>query len=241
MPSRSSSTLQTRLWELVTVPGGTYALGEPGEEREIRLAAVLIGRFPVTTAQIAVFAADAGRPLDPGLARRLVPAHLADHPATGISFDDALRFCAWASARSGRRVRLPSGAEWEAAARGNDGRAWPWGASFEPERCACAESGAWTTAPVDAHPGGASPCGAEQLAGNVWEWVGDPADADGWRRVRGGCHLDHAWGVRASLSLPADPLRATHTTGFRIAVDGPSNDGGRLSLEPSDNAAEEVP
>ena len=62
-------------------------------------------------------------------------------------------------------------------------------------------------------------CGAEQLAGNVWEWVGDPPDEDGWRRVRGGCHLDHAWGVRASRSLAADPLRATHTTGFRIAMD----------------------
>jgi formylglycine-generating enzyme required for sulfatase activity len=83
---------------------------------------------------------------------------------------------------------------------------------------------------VDAHPGGASPCGAEQMAGNVWEWVGDPADEDGWRRVRGGCHLDHAWGVRASRSLPADPARATHTTGFRIAIE----------LDPADHD-EEVP
>jgi formylglycine-generating enzyme required for sulfatase activity len=178
---------------------------------------VLIGRHPVTNAQMA---ACSGEP----------PAaeHLAGHPATGVAFDDAVAFCAWASARSGRRVRLPSGAEWEAAARGDDGRPWPWGHAFDPDRCACAEANAWTTAPVDAHPAGAAPCGAEQLAGNVWEWVGDPPDEDGWRRVRGGCHLDHAWGVRASRSLPADPGRATYTTGFRIAID-------------IDHADEEVP
>jgi formylglycine-generating enzyme required for sulfatase activity len=57
------------------------------------------------------------------------------------------------------------------------------------------------------------------MAGNVWEWVADPPDADGWRRVRGGCHLDTGWGLRASRARPADPLRATTTTGLRIAWD----------------------
>lgn len=204
------------LGDLVVVPEGGYALGEPGEEREVRLRRVLLGRFPVTNAQLAPFA---GAPADPALARRLAASHLADHPATGVTHAAARAYCAWASRRSGRRVRLPSGAEWEAAARGSDARPWPWGASFDPERCACAEAGAWTTAPVDAHPTGAGPGGAEQLAGNVWEWTGDPPDEEGWRRVRGGSYLDHAWGVRASRALPADPERATHTTGFRIAVD----------------------
>jgi len=49
--------------------------------------------------------------------------------------------------------------------------------------------------------------------------VGDPPDADGWRRVRGGCHLDTGWGLRASRSLPADPARPTTTTGLRLAWD----------------------
>ena len=57
------------------------------------------------------------------------------------------------------------------------------------------------------------------MAGNVWEWVGDPPDEDGWRAVRGGCHLDHGWGLRASRSLPADPALATATTGLRLAID----------------------
>jgi formylglycine-generating enzyme required for sulfatase activity len=208
MATGGQSATLTEVGDLVLLPAGRYRLGEPGEERAVRLAAARIGRFPVTAAQMAAFS---GVPVP--------AAHLSDHPATGLRFAEALAFCAWASGRTGRTVRLPTGDEWEAAARGVDGRPWPWGDGFDPERCACAESNAWTTAPVDAHPAGASPCGAEQMAGNVWEWVGDPPDEDGWRRVRGGCHLDHAWGVRASRSLPADPARATHTTGFRIALD----------------------
>jgi formylglycine-generating enzyme required for sulfatase activity len=74
---------------------------------------------------------------------------------------------------------------------------------------------------VRAHPAGAAGGGAEQLAGNVWEWVGDPSDEDGWRTLRGGCYLDTAWGVRCARTLAADPQRATATTGFRIAIEGP--------------------
>jgi formylglycine-generating enzyme required for sulfatase activity len=198
---------------LVDVPAGSYRLGEPGEERDVSLAGVRIGRWPVACAHVARFVAETGHPASAALAARFAAAQLADHPATELTFDDALAFCAWAGAR------LPTGDEWEAAARGPDGRPWPWGETFDPERCACAEASVGWTEPVTAHPDGAAPCGAEQLAGNVWEWVADPPDEDGWRTVRGGSYLDHAWGVRASRALPADPARATGTTGFRIAMD----------------------
>jgi formylglycine-generating enzyme required for sulfatase activity len=198
---------------LVAVPAGTYVLGEPGEERSVALAAFRIGRFPVTNAHVRAFVDATGHPVANRLAARLADPQLTDHPATEVTFADALAFCAWAG------VRLPTGGEWEAAARGRDGRAWPWGPTFDEERCACVEAGAGWTAPVRAHPDGAAPCGAEQLAGNVWEWVADPPDEDGWRAVRGGSYLDHAWGVRASRVLSADPDRATPTTGFRIAAD----------------------
>jgi formylglycine-generating enzyme required for sulfatase activity len=203
-----------RLDAVVELPAGRYAIGEPGEERTVVLEPVLIGRWPVVNADVAAFADATGRPCPP---KRRDP-QLADHPATDLTRADAEAFCAWASAELGRRVRLPSSCEWEALARGGDARPWPWGDVFDAGRCACAEDGWGWTAPVGAHPDGASPFGAEQLAGNVWEWVADTA-LDGWAVVRGGSYLDTGWGLRASRAQPADPARATATTGFRIAID----------------------
>src|SRR5829696_9021779 len=105
----------------VAVPAGRYELGEPGEERPCELAAVLIGRWPVVNAELREFLTAGGRALAPAQASEA----LADHPATGLSRADAEAFCAWMSDRLGRAVRLPSGAEWEAAARGTDGRPYP--------------------------------------------------------------------------------------------------------------------
>jgi formylglycine-generating enzyme required for sulfatase activity len=212
------------LLDVVDVPAARHRLGEPGHERDVDVAPVLIGRYPVTCAEWRAFLDATGR--DVAVRTAASDPLLADHPATGLTFDDAREFCRWATAVLGRRVRLPTGWEWEAAARGLDGRPWPWGHTFDAARCACAESSVGWTVPVTAHPDGASPCGAEQLAGNVWEWVAD-ARADGWRCLRGGSYLDHAWGLRASRALPADPERATCTTGFRIAIDPrPLENGG---------------
>jgi formylglycine-generating enzyme required for sulfatase activity len=195
----------------VEVPAGRYALGEPGEERTCELGRVLIGRWPVVNAQVREF-------LGPRAAAAHTAEALADHPATGLTRADAEAFCAWLSEQLGQRVRLPTGDEWEAAARGADGRPYPWGEMFDPERCACAESGWGWTVPVDAHPAGAGPFGTEQQAGNVWEWVSDRS-ADGWGAVRGGSYLDTGWGLRASRVQPADPERPTNTTGFRVVVE----------------------
>jgi formylglycine-generating enzyme required for sulfatase activity len=203
-----------RLDAMVELRAGRYAVGEPGEERAVDLQAVAIGRFPVVNAQLREFAAAASH----ALAAKLDDPQLADHPATGVTRADAQAFCAWASARLGRPVRLPTGDEWEALARGTDRRAWPWGDVFDESLCACAESGSGWTVPVTAHPGGAGPFGAEQQAGNVWEWVADRAP-DGWGVVRGGCYLDTGWGLRSSRAQAADPDRPTATTGFRIAID----------------------
>ena len=209
----------------VEVPAGAYRLGEADDERVVMLERVLIGRWPVVNAHARrFFEADSRRP-GPALAARLEAPALEDHPVTDLSFDDAMAFCQWATAELGRPVRLPTGDEWEACARGSEARTWPWGDVFDPERCACAEAACGWTAPVTAHPDGAGPTGAEQLAGNVWEWVTDRQE-DGWRTVRGGSWLDHAWGMRASRALAADPKRATPTTGFRLAMDV-SDDSGR--------------
>jgi formylglycine-generating enzyme required for sulfatase activity len=206
---------------VVELPAGSYSLGEPGEERTTVLRRVLIGRWPVVNAYFGAFGEDSG--VTGVHASKLRDPQLADHPATGVTRADAEAFCAWASARLGRHVRLPSAAEWEALARGTDRRPWPWGDVFDEARCACVESAWGWTVPVTAHPAGASPFGAEQLAGNVWEWVADRTP-DGWGIVRGGSYLDTGWGVRASRVQPADPARATATTGFRIAIDVSTDD-----------------
>jgi formylglycine-generating enzyme required for sulfatase activity len=209
---------RVRLDTSVELPAGTYRLGEPGEERSVALARVLIGRWPVTNAQARRYVEATGLVVGAELVARLEAAALTEHPVTGLSLHDAEAFCRWAGEELGRPVRLPSGDEWEALARGMEGRTWPWGDSFESDRCACDEWGWGWTVPVTAHPHGAGPFGAEQQAGNVWEWVADRT-AEGWGVVRGGSWLDHEWGVRSSRALPADPERGTETTGFRVAFD----------------------
>jgi formylglycine-generating enzyme required for sulfatase activity len=203
---------------VVELPAGRYRLGEPGEERLVALGAVFLGRWPVANAQVQDFATATGR----RSSAKLGDPQLADHPATDLTLADAQAFCAWASGVLRRSVRLPTAVEWEALARGTDARPWPWGDVFDESRCNCAEGGWGWTAPVLAHPDGASPFGAEQLAGNVWEWVAGTT-RDGWAIVKGGSYLDTGWGLRASRSQPADPARATATTGFRIAIDDRRN------------------
>jgi formylglycine-generating enzyme required for sulfatase activity len=184
----------------VELPAGHYTLGEPGEERVVELGSVLIGRYPVANAHM------------PGASAKRDDPQLADHPATDVTRAEAEAFCASVGAR------LPTADEWEALARGTDARAYPWGEMFDESLCACAESGWGWTVPVTAHLAGASPFGAEQLAGNVWEWVADRTP-DGWGVVKGGSYLDTGWGLRSSRVQHADPTRATNTTGFRIAID----------------------
>ena len=122
---------------LVELPAGTYEVGEPGEERLVALRRVLIGRRPVTNAEYRRFLDATGRAVAPIHAADA----LADHPTTGVDRAHAEAYSAWL----GPDVRLPTGDEWEAAARGTDRRPYPWGETFDPERCNCADSGwGWT-------------------------------------------------------------------------------------------------
>lgn len=117
-----------------------------------------------------------------------------DHPVIYVTQHDATVYCRWLSEITGKSYRLPSEAEWEKAARGTDGRIYPWGDQWEAGRCNAQPSGKRDTTPVGAYPQGKSPYGLLDTAGNVWEWTRslckrypyDPADGREALDAKGG-------------------------------------------------------
>ncbi|RMD63828.1 MAG: hypothetical protein D6826_03925, partial [Alphaproteobacteria bacterium] len=156
------------------------------------LDAFAITQTPVTNAQYAAFVTATGHPVpdvDPQTWRsyRLIhpyrrtrrhawttgapPPGRADHPVVLVSHADAQAYAAWLSAVSGRTWRLPSEREWEKAARGTDGRWFPWGNVWDPARLNSHDQGPFDTTPVGSYPAGASPFGLLDAAGQVYEWT----------------------------------------------------------------------
>jgi serine/threonine-protein kinase len=164
--------------EMVLVPAGPFLMGP--DRRGVSLDDFYVDRTPVTNREFVTFVEITGyRPSDAGAARflhhlpgRKVAPAIANHPVVYVSWHDARAYAAWAG------KRLPSEAEWEKAARGTDGRKYPWGrAEPGPKRANYGKLRGGTSA-VGSFPDGASPCGALDCAGNVWEWCDDADDAD---------------------------------------------------------------
>ena len=226
--------------ELVRVPAGEFLMGsdkardkvaydDETPQHKLSLPEYLIGKAPVTVAQFAAFVKATGHKskAQNDLAKK------GDHPVTNVTWDDGVAFCQWASKQTGRSVRLPGEAEWEKAARGTDGRIYPWGDQAPDEKRCNFNMNVKDTTPVGKYsPQGDSPYGCVDMAGNVWGWTGslykpypynakdgreDPKDR-GSRVLRGGGFYDYLRIVRCGSRNYDYPGVTDVNLGFRVCV-----------------------
>jgi formylglycine-generating enzyme required for sulfatase activity len=233
--------------EMFFVPSGAFMMGSnardaaPHEQPVVHttVTCFYIGRFPVTNAQYEKF--------DPSHRSKRAPWANENHPVVYVSSVEAGKFCDWLGARDGRKYRLPTEAEWEYAARGSDGRAYPWGdrldsggyANFADRRTSfpwsdpSIDDGYAESAPVGSYPRGAGPFCIEDMAGNVFEWCLDYFDfyrgtartnprgpTSGQKRVyRGGSWKSRASSLRTSARSFNLPDYCSNDVGFRIVCE----------------------
>jgi eukaryotic-like serine/threonine-protein kinase len=168
--------------EMIYIPAGEFLMGsdtgDPNQRplRTVYLDAYWIDQTEVTNRHFNICIIDGGcRSLGPNT--YLEDDSRGSHPVVYVTLDDAFDFCHWAG------KTLPTEAQWEKAARGEDGRVYPWGDSApNPNRLNYYDHIGSTT-PVGSYPSGASPFGVLDMAGNVWEWTSDWYDAKYYQRA----------------------------------------------------------
>lgn len=201
--------------DMAMIGGGPYMVGRPAADeshlaaQEIMLEEFWIDRYEVTNGQYQVFLDETGQ------SPSLNWAGVEDHPVQGVTWDDAVAYCAWAG------KRIPSEAEWEAAARGPgpEPPLYPWG--DDPTAGGQTDSLPRTeTYPVGSQPFNQSAFEVYDMAGNVWEWVGEPYGPvlDGQVVLRGGRHGLLTNMAHRQQVAPDDP-RFVPLAGFRCAAD----------------------
>ncbi len=250
------STITVRGTEMIYIPAGTFLMGSNGEEREqparyvgkaqreqparyVDVDGFYIARYPVTNAQYReCVEASACQPPEE------TSSHTREsyygnpqydrYPVIYVSWHDALAYCSWLGEETGQEIRLPTEAEWEKAARGTDGRVYPWGDEFDKSKCnSKEESGIGDTTPMGNYsPAGDSPYGVAEMAGNVLDWCSglykpypyDPDDgredleAEGSRVVRGGAFYGSRGVVRCAYRISRFPDYHNRYLGFRVVV-----------------------
>jgi len=197
--------------EMVYIPAGEFLMGE--EKRPVYVAAFYIDRYPVTNAEYKRFVDATGYPCPPTWVHGTYPAGKDDHPVTQVNWDDATAYAKWAG------KRLPSDEEWEKAARGTDGRIYPWGNEWDKERANTCETKSFDTTPVGKFsPQGDSPYGVADMAGNVWEWV-QGSGGKVLQPLRGGTWDSTHDTAACTARMRYTPRRRNDYIGFRCAMD----------------------
>ena len=226
---------------ILYIPGGEFVMGSDdysieGPPHAVRISPFWLARTCVTNGMYKAFTLATGYREQEFHNQHLVDPTLfyrEDHPAVGVNYEDARAYCRWVGGR------LPTEAEWEFAARGPEGRIYPWG--HEPPFPGRAVYGlvlghGGKTEPVGSFPGDCSPYGVLDLAGNLPQWCADwfgpyPTStsptlvdpqgiAQGINRVvRGGCWSYEARSLRATARMQQPPQQRLFTIGFRVAMD----------------------
>ena len=230
--SLATSDTLLRVEEMVLIPAGAVRLGTDNKTdltfgteanaRTVFVAAFYIDKYEVTNKQYAKFISETGHREpkfweDP----RLNPP---EQPVVGVNWEDAEAYAVWAG------KRLPTASEWEKAARGTDGRLYPWGNDYDPARGNFDDGGsmngstdgyAMTPAPVGNFIEGISPYGLHDMAGNVWEWVMEQPKATDEKiyAIRGGSWTNGAGDTKTTIAYiyPAQCSDHSSSVGFRCA------------------------
>lgn len=164
--------------DMIEIQGGSFTMGNNNADPEdapahaVDLPTYEIDRSEVTNADFASFAEATGYVTDAENAgkkgwRDELAEGKENHPVTRVTWNDAVAYCEWLG------KRLPSEAEWEKAARGEDERSFPWGNDWDLSKANVKDTGLRDTASVGSFGTGASPYGVEDMVGNVWEWTAD--------------------------------------------------------------------
>ncbi len=243
-PARETSELARRY-------GGTReSYHEETPQHEVVVSSFALAQTPLSARLYARSVAAGATPPPPLWHGMTPPSALAALPVTDVNWFEARDFCAWLSDQTDLtarlidpagqllspptrlRFRLPTEAEWEYAARGSDGRRFPWGNEFQPTFANTRESGRAAPNPPGTYPAGRSPFGIEDMAGNVWEWTAsldrpypyraddgrnDPA-APGRRILRGGCYANPHGYARCACRFRLPPAMRNPFLGIRLAL-----------------------
>ncbi len=228
-PAATPTSAPSNKPNTVYIPGGPFILGsnagneDETPQQELTVSSYNIDIYPVTNAEYKEFVDGTGHNPPRTWKEGAYPEGTADHPVIWVNWQDAQAYCEWAG------KRLPTEFEWERAARGTDGRTYPWGDAFDAAKCNSQESGLKTTSPVGSYADGASPDGLFDMAGNVWEWTADwyqgyrgtryelSRYGTQFKVLRGGSWFDAQDAVRSTVRKSFDPNQGFSTIGFRCA------------------------